>query len=110
MPELFEFPPTRSNRAKWALEELGADYTSHIVSFPEGKQQATSYKAIHPLGHVPAYRSDAYTMHESVAIVLQLIDEHPDSRLAPQSAQPTVPRIISGASLHVRSSTRIYST
>jgi hypothetical protein len=49
-------------------------------------------------------------MHESVAIVLQLIDEHPDSRLAPQSAQPTVPRIISGASLHVRSSTRIYST
>ena len=28
MPELFEYPPTRSNRAKWALEELGVDYTS----------------------------------------------------------------------------------
>lgn len=88
MPELYEFPPTRSNRAKWALEELGLDYTSRVVSFPNGEQQAEEYKAIHPLGHVPAYRTDAYTMHESVAIVLQLLDEHPQAGLAPALGTP----------------------
>lgn len=88
MPELYEFPPTRSNRAKWALEELGLDYTSRVVSFPKGEQQAEEYKAIHPLGHVPAYRTGAYTMHESVAIVLQLLDEHPAAGLAPALGTP----------------------
>ena len=75
MPELFEFSPTRSNRAKWALEELGVEYTSRVVSFPEEEQRSAKYKAIHPLGHVPAFRTNDYTMHESVAIVLQLLDE-----------------------------------
>ena len=81
--EFFEFPPTRSNRTKWALEELGLDYTSRTVDFMTGEQQSDEYKAIHPLGHVPAYRTDRYTMQESVAIVLQLLDEHPEAGLAP---------------------------
>ena len=88
MPELYEFPPTRSNRAKWALEELGVEYTSRVVSFPNGEQHSEEYKAIHPLGHVPAYRTDDYTMHESVAIVLQLLDEHPGAELAPAIGTP----------------------
>lgn len=88
MPELFEFPPTRSNRAKWALEELGVDYTSRMISFREGKQHSEEYKAIHPLGFVPAYRTDDYTMLESVAIVLQLLDEHPEKGLAPGAGTP----------------------
>ena len=88
MPELFEFPPTRSNRAKWALEELGVAYTSRSVSFPKGEQQSEAYKAIHPLGHVPAYRTDDYTMHESVAIVLQLLDEQSGANLAPAIGSP----------------------
>ena len=88
MPEFFEFPPTRSNRAKWALEELGVDYTSHMVSFAEGKQHSAEYKAVHPLGLVPAYRTDDYTLVESVAIVLQLLDEHPEKGLAPAPGAP----------------------
>ena len=88
MPEFFEFPPTRSNRAKWALEEIGVNYHSRIVDFPNGEQQSEDYKSIHPLGHVPAYRTDEYTMHESVAIVLQLLDEYPESGLAPAIGTP----------------------
>ena len=37
MTELFEFPPTRSNRAKWALEELGVGYASRMVDLMEGE-------------------------------------------------------------------------
>jgi len=86
--ELFEFPPTRSQRAKWALEELGITYTSRLVDLPKGQQNAAAYRAIQPLGVVPALKTAAYTMFESVAIVLQLIDEHPEQDLAPGPGSP----------------------
>ena len=72
MTELYEFQPTRSQRAKWALEELGIDYESHIVDLQEGQQDSDAYRAVHPLGVVPALKTDNYTIFESVAIVLQL--------------------------------------
>lgn len=83
MTDLFEFPPTRSQRAKWVLEELGIDYSSHVVDLVEGEQNKDAYRALQPLGVVPALKTDRYTMFESVAIVLQLIDEHPEANLAP---------------------------
>lgn len=88
MSELFEFPPTRSNRTKWALEELGVDYTSSVVNLSKGEHHSGAYKTIHPLGVVPAYRTNDYTMVESVAIVLQLIDEFPKKGLAPAPGTP----------------------
>ena len=88
MPELFEFPPTRSQRAKWALEEVGAAYSSRVVDLMKGQQDEDAYRAIHPLGVVPALRTEGYTIFESVAIVLQLIDEHPEVNLAPAPGTP----------------------
>lgn len=83
MTVLYEFPPTRSQRAKWVLEELGIAYTSQLVNLGEGQQNSDDHRAIHPLGVVPALQTDHYTIFESVAIVLQLIDEHPEQHLAP---------------------------
>ncbi len=83
MMELYEWPPVRSQRARWALEELGVEYSSHLVDMTQGQQNTEAYRAIHPLGVVPALKTDGYTMFESVAIVLQLIDEHPEKNLAP---------------------------
>lgn len=88
MTELHEFPPTRSQRAKWVLEELGIDYKSHIVNLSAGEQNSEAYRALHPLGVVPALTTDSYSMFESVAIVLQLIDEHPEKNLAPAVGSP----------------------
>ncbi len=88
MTELYEFPPTRSQRAKWALEELGIEYSSHIINLAEGQQNSDAYRAIHPLSVVPALKTDNYTIFESVAIVLQLIDEHPEKNLAPAVGTP----------------------
>ncbi|MDH3738353.1 MAG: glutathione S-transferase N-terminal domain-containing protein, partial [Alphaproteobacteria bacterium] len=88
MIELCEWPPTRSQRAKWVLEELGADYTSRMINLLEGRQNSDSYRALHPLGVVPALKTDDYTIFESVAIVLQLIDEHPETGLAPAVGTP----------------------
>lgn len=83
MRHLYEWPPTRSQRVRWALEELGLDYSSHEVDFASGAQDAPAYRDIHPLGIVPALQTDSYTIFESVAILLQLIDESADKGLAP---------------------------
>ena len=88
MIELYEYPPTRSQRSKWALEELGIEYTSHTVNLAERQQDSNAYRAIHPLGVVPALKTDDYTIFESVAIVLQLIDEYPEKKLAPAVGSP----------------------
>jgi len=88
MIELYEYPPTRSHRAKWALEEVGAEYTSNFINLQEGQQNSGAYRDIHPLGVVPALKTDSYTIYESVAIVLQLIDEHPEKNLAPAVGTP----------------------
>lgn len=88
MIELYEFPPTRSQRAKWTLEELGVKYSSHTVNLGEGQQHTDAYRELHPLGVVPVVKTDTYKMFESVAIVLQLIDEHPGKNLAPAIGTP----------------------
>ena len=88
MKELYEWPPTRSQRAKWALEELGVEYSSQMIDLTEGQQDSNTYRAIHPLGAVPALKTANYTIFESVAIVLQLIDEHPEKNLAPAVGTP----------------------
>jgi len=86
--ELYEWPPLRSQRVKWALEELAIPYESRLVNMMDREQDGDAYRAIHPLGVVPALKTGSYTMVESVAIVLQLIDEHPESGLAPAIGTP----------------------
>ncbi len=88
MIELFEIPPTRSQRVKWALEELEIEYSCHTLDAEQGQQNSESYRAIHPLGVVPALKTETYTIFESVAIVLQLLDEHPQKNLAPGPGTP----------------------
>ena len=83
MTELYEWPPVRSQRAKWALEELEVAYANRLIDLQKGQQDSAAYRAVHPLGVVPALKTDTYTIFESVAIVLQLIDEYPEKRLAP---------------------------
>ncbi|MCP4319551.1 MAG: hypothetical protein GY789_27095 [Hyphomicrobiales bacterium] len=47
------FPPTWSQRAKWALEELGIEYASHVVDLQQTQQDSDAYRTIHPLGVMP---------------------------------------------------------
>jgi len=54
----------------------------------DGQQNSETYRALHPLGVVPVLKTMDYTIFESVAIVLQLLDEHPEKHLAPALATP----------------------
>lgn len=64
MMELYEWPPTRSQRARWALEEVGAEYSSHIVDLTKGEQNSDAYRQLNPLGVVPALVTNSYTMFD----------------------------------------------
>ena len=56
MIELYEWPPTSSQRARWALEEPGIDYRRRLIDLPKGEQDGAAYRAVHPLWVVPAHR------------------------------------------------------
>ncbi|MBX2837392.1 MAG: glutathione S-transferase family protein [Gammaproteobacteria bacterium] len=83
MTTLYETFPTRSQRAKWILEEIGLKYDAETVNMRSGEHKDTEYTAVNPMQVVPTLETDTYKIHESVAVVLQLADEHPKANLAP---------------------------
>jgi glutathione S-transferase len=79
---LFEFPPTRSDRARWTLLELDLPFESIAGQDLFGSPQVT---AISPLGKLPAIRDDGRPLFESAAICTWLADSHPDKGLVAPS-------------------------
>ncbi len=76
---LYEVPPSRSNRVRWALLELGLPYQSR-----GGKREiigSDELKKVHPLGKVPAVLVDGRPMFESAAICTWLADAVPERNL-----------------------------
>jgi glutathione S-transferase len=75
-------PRTRSIRALWMLEEIGAPYDLTQVAGAE--RRSAEHLRRHPLGRVPALElADGTTMFESAAICLQLADMYPAAGLIP---------------------------
>ncbi len=75
---LYEFGPTRSSRARWALLELGAEYESIEDRAMIGSDEL---KKVHPLGKLPALLDDGRPLFESAAICTWIADCHPEGGL-----------------------------
>lgn len=75
---LYEFSPTRSDRVRWTLLELGEPFESI-----EGRELIGSerLKRAHPLSKLPAIEDDGRPLFESAAICTWLADKHSDKRL-----------------------------
>ncbi|MFT5707650.1 MAG: glutathione S-transferase [Oceanospirillaceae bacterium] len=65
------------------LEALGIDYHLVEIDLSKGEQKSAGYLAINPNGKVPTLVHDKYVIYESAAILLYLLDQHPESSLAP---------------------------
>ena len=75
-------PMSRGQIARWMLEELGAPYEQRIVQYgPEMK--GLDYRAINPMGKVPAIVHDGKVVTECAAICAYLAEAFPDAGLAP---------------------------
>jgi glutathione S-transferase len=77
---------TSSNVMKvlWLLEELGLPYERIDVGGPFGGTETPEYRALQPLGLVPALEDDGFTLFESNAILRYLCNRHsPSTALYP---------------------------
>lgn len=82
--KLYEFPPTRSIRARWALQELGVAFEAETVNMGQGEHQQPAYKQINPAGKLPALVDGTMNLTESGAILLYLGDKYPEHGLMPR--------------------------
>jgi glutathione S-transferase len=81
--KLYHSSYTRSGRARWMLEEVGATYDLGRLALSKGEHRTPEYLAIHPHGSVPALVDGDLTLIESSAIVMHLADKFPEKKLAP---------------------------
>src|SRR5215470_16813254 len=80
---LYEFPPTRSIRARWTLQELGVPFEAVQVNLIAGEHRRPEFLRINPAGKVPVLVDGDLVLTESVAIPVYLAEKHPERRLLP---------------------------
>lgn len=85
--KLYEFAPTRSIRARWALQELEIEFEPVTIKLLEGEAQTPEYLRLNPAGKLPTLVDGEFVLTESVAIVVYLAEKYPHKRLLPTDLQ-----------------------
>ena len=75
-------PMSRGRIVRWMLEEVGAPYRTELVGFGPA-MKGEGYRAINPMGKVPALRHGGTVVTECAAILAYLADAFPEAGLAP---------------------------
>lgn len=78
---LYHAAPSRSSIVRWMLEELGEPYDLHVLSLSQGEQLTPEYRAINPMGKVPALKHGNVVITEAAAICAYLADAFPQAKL-----------------------------
>ena len=81
---LYTNPHSRGTNVRWMLEECGADYDTVAVAFG-AEMKAPAYRAINPLGKVPALAHGDTVLTEVLAIITWLAEHYPDKALIPEA-------------------------
>lgn len=76
-------PMSRGRIVRWMLEEVGQPYRTEVVGFGP-PMKGPSYKAVNPMGKVPALRHGDTVVTECAAICAYLADVFPQAGLAPE--------------------------
>ena len=76
---LYTNPHSRGTNVRWMLEECGADYDTVGVPFG-AEMKAPAYRAINPMGKVPALTHGDTVLTETVAILTWLAERYPEKR------------------------------
>ena len=81
---LYTNPHSRGGMVRWMLEECGADYDTVAVAFG-AEIKAPAYRAINPLGKVPALTHGDTILTETAAILTWLAERYPEKALIPEA-------------------------
>lgn len=79
-------PMSRGQIVRWMLEEVAADYDEVILDYA-ASMKAPAYRAINPMGKVPAIVHHGRVVTECAAICAYLAEVFPDAGLAPTEAE-----------------------
>src|ERR1700686_444147 len=83
MYTLYYYPANANAAPHMLLQEIGAEYQLALVDRKVNGQKPKAYRQINPNGRIPAPEDGKLVLFESAAIVLHLVDHHPESGLAP---------------------------
>ena len=75
-------PMSRGRIVRWMLEEVGHPYRTEVLDY-NTTMKAPAYRAINPMGKVPALRHGDTIVTECAAICTYLADAFPEAGLAP---------------------------
>ncbi len=78
----YTHPQSRGRIVRWMLEEVGVPYETVVLDYAT-TMKATDFRAINPMGKVPAIRHGATVVTEVAAICAYLADAFPAAGLAP---------------------------
>jgi glutathione S-transferase len=84
---LYTHPMSRGRIARWMLEETGQPYRAEIVGYGP-PMKGPDYRAINPMGKVPAVTHRGVVITECAAICAYLADAVPQAGLAPEPGAP----------------------
>ena len=83
MYTLYYYPANANAAPHMLLQEIGADYELALVDRKVNGQKTKEYRKINPNGRIPALEDGELVLFESAAIILHLVDHHPECGLAP---------------------------
>lgn len=83
MFRLHHFPGNASMTPHLLLRELGAPFELVLVDRTQGAHKAPAYLKLNPNGLIPVLEDGDLVLYETAAIVLHLVDTHPQAGLAP---------------------------
>ncbi len=75
-------PMSRGRMVRWMLEEIGQPYQTEILEYGESLK-SPEFRAINPMGKVPALVHGSAVITECAAICAYLADAFPQAGLAP---------------------------
>jgi glutathione S-transferase len=88
MYQLHYFPANANAAPHMVLEEIGVKHELVLVDRTREAQKSQSYLNLNPNGRIPILVDDELVISESAAIVLHLVDRHPEAELAPVIGTP----------------------
>lgn len=86
-------PDNASLIVRLALEELGLSYETRLVDRSRQAQRGAAFRALNPVGRIPALETPDGPIFETAAILLHLADRH--GGLAPAPRHPLRGRFLS---------------
>jgi len=86
---------TRAFRIAWLLEEAGVRYERIVIDIHDAAAKGNSaFRAVSPMGKVPALEDGVARLSDSGAICIYVADQYPQARLAPPVGHPDRARFL----------------